>query len=225
MASETPSLIKVKTTLPSRPFPANAARAPIRTERLVLRPLTQDDLAALRTLRTQPEVMACTARGTVDGDVAETQARLDPFLSPREVDTYNPAICLAATGELIGLGGVFATQSELGWPEVGYMLTKEHWGRGYGTEFLRAFVRAWWSLPRSSTETLVDPLSVDNAAAGDTVPEMLCAMVEETNTGSLRVMEKAGFKRFKTWKEVSRRPGSEGQEVTLIGFVNLGPEN
>ncbi|KAI0458176.1 acyl-CoA N-acyltransferase [Xylaria acuta] len=223
MAAETPSQIKVKTTLPTHPFPANSARSPIRTERLVIRPLTQDDFGALRSLRTQPEVMVHTAAGKIDGDLAETQTRLDPFLPPRDADTYNPAICLASTGEFIGLGGVFSTHSELGWPEVGYMLKKEHWGRGYGTEFLRAFLEAWWSLPRSEAETTVDALSVD-AREGDTVPEMLSAMVESTNTGSLRIMEKAGFKQFKTWKEVSRHPGTEGTEVTLVGFVNLGPQ-
>ncbi|KAI8948381.1 acyl-CoA N-acyltransferase [Xylaria longipes] len=223
MASENPSQIKVKTTLPTHPFPSNSARPAIRTERLIIRPLTQDDFEALRSLRTQPEVMACTARGVIDGDPSETQSRLDPFLPPGDADTYNQAICLASTGEFIGLGGVFRTTSELGWPEVGYMLKKEHWGRGYGTEFLKAFVQAWWSLPRSETETMVDALSVD-AREGDAVPEMLSAMVESTNAGSLRIMKKAGFKQFKTWKEVSQHPGSEGAEVTLIGFVNLRPE-
>jgi RimJ/RimL family protein N-acetyltransferase len=50
-------------------------------------------------------------------------------------------------------------------------------------------------------------------------------MVEATNKASLRVMEKAGFRRFKTWTESSRRVGSEGTEVTLVGFVSLRPEN
>ncbi|KAF2966587.1 hypothetical protein GQX73_g6956 [Xylaria multiplex] len=223
MTAENPPLITVKTTLPSQPFPANAARAPIRTARLVIRPLTQDDLGALHALRTQSEVMACTALGRVDGSLAETQAKLDPFLPPRDAETYNPGIYLASTGELIGFGGVFGTGSELGWPEVGYMIKSEHWGRGYTTEFLKAFVQDWWSLPRRNTEAKVDALSV-GAEEGDGVPEMLCAMVEATNTSSLRVMEKAGFRRFKTWKETSRREGSEGAEVTLVGFVQVRPE-
>ena len=83
MASDRPTLINVGTTLPSQPFPTNAARAPIRTERLIIRPLTQDDLPNLRALRTQPEVMQFTVAGRIDGDLSETQARLDPFLPPR----------------------------------------------------------------------------------------------------------------------------------------------
>ncbi|KAI1361124.1 acyl-CoA N-acyltransferase [Xylaria arbuscula] len=229
MASETK--IKVRTTLPRHPFPSNATRTPIKTERLIIKPLTQDDLAALHALRTQPEVMACTALGKIDADLSETQARLDPFLPPRDADTYNPGIYLASTGELIGLGGVFgmAGTSELGWPEVGYMIRKEHWGKGYTTEFLRAFVRAWWGLPRTEGEVVVDRLSVDvdegkGEGEGKMVPEMLCAIVDRENMGSTRVMEKAGFKRFKSWTVTSRRPGEEGREVTLVGFVNTGPE-
>ncbi|KAI1129993.1 acyl-CoA N-acyltransferase [Nemania abortiva] len=223
MASGKLSLIKVKTTLPALPFPANSARPPIRTERLVLRPLTQDDLEAMHALRTQDAVMACTSRGVTDQNLAETQAKLNPFLSPHDAQTYNPAICLASTGELIGLGGVWGRESELGWPEVGYMIRAEHWGKGYTTEFMRAFVDAWWGLPRVEAEAEVDGLSVVRDGEGDKVREMLCATVEDTNAASLRVMEKAGFERFRTWKVLSRRPGEEGKEVTLVGFVNRRP--
>ncbi|KAI0425393.1 acetyltransferase domain-containing protein [Xylaria sp. FL1042] len=222
MASQPSPKIKVQTTLPTRPFPSNAERAPIRTERLIIRPLTRDDLASLHALRTQPAVMACTALGRVDADLAETQTKLDPFLPPRDTATYNPGIYLAETDELIGLGGVFGTESEIGWPEVGYMLREECWGKGYATEFLRAFVRAWWSLDREGVEVEVDALSVSSGGEGKgegKVPEMLCAIVEDTNNGSLRVMEKAGFRRFKSWTVKSRRAGSEGAEVTLVGFV------
>ncbi|GAW24491.1 hypothetical protein ANO14919_140760 [Xylariales sp. No.14919] len=226
MPEETPAMIKVQTTLPRAPFPANAARAAIRTERLVIRPLGPGDLGALHGLRTQREVMARTALGRVDADVAETQAKLDPFLPPRDADTYNPGIYLAATGELVGLGGVFGRGSALGWPEVGYMIRREHWGRGYTTEFLRAFVEDWWALPRADAEVVVDARSVEGMGEGEgeRVPEMLCAVVEDSNTASLRVMEKAGFRRFKSWKVASRRPGTEGEEVTLVGFVNVRPE-
>ncbi|RWA03243.1 hypothetical protein EKO27_g11862, partial [Xylaria grammica] len=112
----------------------------------------------------------------------------------------------------------------LGWPEVGYMIRREHWGRGYTTEFLRAFVKDWWALPRADAEVLVDARSVEGKGEAGRVPEMLCAVVEDSNTASLRVMEKAGFRRFKSWKVASRRPGTEGEEVTLVGFVNVRSE-
>lgn len=83
MASNKPTLVRVKTTLPSPPFPTNAERPPIRTERLLIRPLTQCDLPNTRALRTQPEVMQFTVAGRIDGDLSETQTKLDPFLPPR----------------------------------------------------------------------------------------------------------------------------------------------
>ncbi|KAI0877995.1 acyl-CoA N-acyltransferase [Hypoxylon argillaceum] len=225
MPPQTPSLTKVQTTLPAQPFPSNAARAPIRTPRLVLRALTQEDLGALHALRTQRAVMARTSLGRPDADLAATQAKLDPFLPPAgDLRTYNPGICLAATGELIGLGGVFGRASALGWPEVGYMIREEHWGRGYATEFLEAFVGAWWALPREEAVAEVDELSVVREGEGGKVREMLCAVVEEDNKASQRVVEKAGFKRFRTWTVESRRAGEEGVEVTLVGFVNRRPE-
>jgi len=231
MASMDSSLVRVKTTLPTKPLPANSTRQVLKTKRLIIRPLTPDDLEAMHSLRTQTKVMACTALGRVDRDLAETQTKLEPFLPPRDADTYNPAICLATTGELIGLGGVYGTQSPLGWPEVGYMIRSEYWGRGYATEFLRAFLQMWWALPRSETEAWADGLSLVGVDAGEgaggEVPEMLCAIVQATNIGSTRVLEKAGFRKFKTWKERSHRVesgGSGGDEVTLVGFVAFGPE-
>ncbi|KAK8016485.1 GNAT domain-containing protein [Apiospora rasikravindrae] len=226
------NMIKVKTTLPKQPFPPNADRQPIRTERLLIRALTQDDLQAVHELRTQPEVMIFTARGRVDANPAETQERIDSFLPPRgDRETYNTAVCLAATGELLGLGGVHNRASTaLGWPEIGYMFKREHWGRGYATEFMRAFLERWWALPRVEAEVEVDARSVAVAAAdrdggladgnGErVVPEMLSAIVDANNPGSLRVMQNAGFERFKEWQEPDSRVGFEGKDVTLVAFT------
>ncbi|KAK7962214.1 acetyltransferase domain-containing protein [Apiospora aurea] len=224
------NMIRVKTTLPKQPFLPNADRQPIQTERLLVRALTQDDLQAMHELRTQPEVMIFTARGIVDTDIAQAQERLDSFLPPRgDLETYNTAVCLAATGELIGLGGVHRVASPvLGWPELGYQLKREHWGKGYATEFLRAFLERWWALPRVEVEIEVDALSVAAADCsggsqdGDgerVVPEMLAAMVDANNPGSWRVMQKAGFEQFKEWKEPDSRVGFEGKDVTLFGYA------
>jgi RimJ/RimL family protein N-acetyltransferase len=56
-APDPASFVRIRTTLPRRPLPANAARQPILTERLLLRPVTAEDLPAAHELRTQPEVM------------------------------------------------------------------------------------------------------------------------------------------------------------------------
>ncbi|KAI1209277.1 acyl-CoA N-acyltransferase [Annulohypoxylon truncatum] len=208
--------VVVKTHLPTQPFPLNAERKPIRTERLIIRPFSEDDLDGMYALRTQPEVMKYTAVGRIDANREETQAFMARFMPPEDVRTYNNIITLASTGEIIGVGGgVSRPESVFGWPEIGYLFKKEYWGQGYATEFLKAWLNDWWTLPRSEVEAQVDVQSVDGAGE---VPEMITAFIEESNVGSRRVLEKAGFREFKQWNEPDARDGYE-RDVTLVGFV------
>ncbi|KAI1841392.1 hypothetical protein JX266_012403 [Neoarthrinium moseri] len=219
-----PSKITIKTRLPVGLIPPNLERAQIKTERLVIRPYTQDDLAGMHVLRTQPEVMHFTMRGCIDQNLAETQERLDWYLPPRDLESYNWAICLAETGEQVGMGGVnrLKANGQTGWPEVGYMFKREHWGKGYATEFLRAFLDAWWTLERSEVELEVDARSVDGIVDGAqavAIPDRVTAIVDANNRGSLRVMEKAGFRQYKQFVEADSRMGYEGKDITLVGFI------
>jgi RimJ/RimL family protein N-acetyltransferase len=88
--------------------------------------------------------MHWTIAGRPDADLAETRAKLDTFLPPRDGEAYNCAICDRATGEVIGMGGCHNWTSSFGWPEVGYLIRSEFWGRGWGTEFLRGFCEGIW---------------------------------------------------------------------------------
>ncbi|KAI1101058.1 acyl-CoA N-acyltransferase [Jackrogersella minutella] len=212
--------VSVKTHLPTLPLPLNAERENIRTERLVIRPIFEDDLDGIYALRTQPEVMKYTKSGKIDASKEETRATLVRFIPPNDAHTYNNVICLASTGELIGIGGVTSRpESVFGWPEIGYLFKKEHWGQGYATEFLRAWLNQWWTLPRSEVEAEVDVQSVDGPGE---VPEMITAFVEESNLGSQHVLGKVGFREFKRWTESDAREGYP-TDVVLIGFVLSSP--
>ncbi|KAF4841104.1 putative N-acetyltransferase p20 [Colletotrichum siamense] len=214
----------VKTTLPTRPLPPHALRQPVVTERLILRPVSADDLQALHTLRTQPEVMRFSAVGRVDADLNETRARLAQNLPPHDADNYDVSICLRATGRWIGIGGCKKPSGgELGWPEIGYMLQKDYWGSGYATEFVQAFLGAWWSLPRSECEIAVERASVEgekavSGRAGEVeggVEEILTAVTATDNPASQKILTKLGFEKFKVWKEVDEEKQTE---VVLIGY-------
>uniref|UniRef100_L2G9F1 N-gnat n=1 Tax=Colletotrichum fructicola (strain Nara gc5) TaxID=1213859 RepID=L2G9F1_COLFN len=191
----------VKTTLPTRPLPPHALRQPVVTERLILRPVSADDLQALHTLRTQPE-----------------------NLPPHDADNYDVSICLRATGRWIGIGGCKKPSGgELGWPEIGYMLQKDYWGSGYATEFVQAFLGAWWSLPRSECEMAVERASVEgekavSGRAGEVeggVEEILTAVTATENPASQKILTKLGFEKFKVWKEVDEEKQTE---VVLVGY-------
>ncbi|KAI1806976.1 acyl-CoA N-acyltransferase [Daldinia bambusicola] len=212
--------IRVKTHLPTRPFPPNAERNPIHTERLIIRPFTEDDLEGMYALRTQPEVMHFSAVGRIDPSKDETRTSyLERYLPPNDLRTYHNVLCLASTGEIIGAGGMPKVDPVFGWPEIGYMLKREYWGQGYATEFLKAFTEHWWTLPRSEVEIEVAAESVNGS---EEVPEMLSAIVDDKNLGSKRVLEKAGFKEFTKWIEPDTREGITG-DITLAGFVLKSP--
>lgn len=198
--------VLVKTTLPATPLPPNAARLPIVTDRLVMRPWLPTDFDQLRLLRLQPEVMQWTRVGHVDLDEATTQAWLARFLPPNDALTHSCAITLRDTGEVIGSGGTHIFRGEMGWPELGYMFRAEFWGKGYATEFLRAYGERWRELPREEVEIMVDPRTVVVAGAGEgegTAEEQIIAVTAEVNKGSQRVLHKCGWEHFMTY------PGSD----------------
>ncbi|KAK4147891.1 GNAT domain-containing protein [Dichotomopilus funicola] len=208
------SFIRVRTTVPRRPLPPNAVRQPIYTERLVLRTLTMDDLPDVRILRTQPEVMHWTAAGVPDGDLEQTRSRLMPFLPPGDGVTYNFGIYDRATGEFVGMGGSHQFRSSLGWPEIGYMIKKEYWGKGLGTELVKGWLGAWEALEREEVELEVDARTIDEeekaavAASGGLVRERLIAITATGNDKSQGVLQKAGFEWFLTWLALDSVKGS-----------------
>ncbi|KAI0434953.1 acetyltransferase domain-containing protein [Xylaria sp. FL1042] len=231
-----PSKIQVKTTSPT--VPPNIDRTPIRTERLLIRPFDLSDVKAVHELRTQPEVMQWTSIGTVDKDLDQTRVFIERFLPPKDLETYNFAVMYlgdAAKGEdtdgvLIGTAGAHQSLNTFGWPEVGYMFRKEYWNKGLGTEFLHAFTKAWWALPRNEVQREVDTASVEGRgekSGGDVmqIPEVLTALIEANNVGSRRVLEKAGFREFKRWSEPDSRVGFEDVDAELVAFLLEAPHS
>ncbi|KAK7425032.1 hypothetical protein QQZ08_008308 [Neonectria magnoliae] len=207
--------VTVKTTLPKFPLPPNNQRQSWRTDRLTMRPMTEDDLGGLQRLRSQPEVMVRSIQGRPDNTIEETKKSLALRLAPQDVERYEWAICLTETGEMIGLGGNGTRAGEQGWPVMGYSLVKEHWGKGYATEFLKGFLGVWWALPREEVEVKVDKKIVggnDHVKA-----ECISATTEPDNPASQNVMRKAGLELASVWEEPDLR--FEDQMITLCGFV------
>lgn len=104
---------------------------------------------------------------------------------------------------------------ELGWPVLGYMLVKEAWGKGYTSEFLSAFLDAWWDLPREEVEIKVDANSV--RGEGEIKKEMMSGITTDDNKASQNVMRKAGFELVSVFEEEDLRDSDA--MVTLYGYV------
>ncbi|KAH8660173.1 GNAT domain-containing protein [Xylariales sp. PMI_506] len=212
--------VSVKTTLPVRPLPANSSRAAITTDRLIIRALASEDLPSFHALRTQPEIMANNPQGRPDRDLEETKPKLALSLPPNDETTYNFAICLRETGEMIGTGGCYRlTKGMFGWPTIGYMIRKEFWGQGITTEFLRAWLDMWWKLPREEVEISVDPRTL--FTEDGTMPEQIVTWSVSDNFASQRVLEKSGFDNFLNWREPDLR--DPNVEVELRAFRIFAP--
>lgn len=225
--------VSIRTTLPR--LPSSAARTPVTTQRLLIRPICAAHLDGLHELRTQPEVMRWTAAGRIDKDKGETAEKLAPFLPPRDATAFNCAICLKETGEVIGMGGVHRMNRHdgrdgvdhvgaYGWPELGYMFKSEYWGKGMATEFVGAFLGMWEALERDAVETRVNAKTVVPAGGGagavgcEPMParEELIAMVDVTNVASQRILLKCGFEQFDAFRERHREDPDASLE--LVAF-------
>ena len=211
-------MVQVRTTLPATPFPAFDTRQVFNSERLILRGLKSTDLELYARLRRQPETMQWTIQGGPDRDMASTQDNLGKMLPPNDVNMFNFAICLKENDEFIGLGGCHQPLGELGWPIIGYMFRSEHWGKGYATEFLSTFLRAWWSLPRQESELQVDRSTIRNKPGEESCTECIIAVTREDNVASQNVLRKCGLDLVKIWSV----PGvhDETEEVLLHAFAS-----
>lgn len=86
---------------------------------------------------------------------------------------------------VIGVIGVLF-QSD-GNPAVGYIFHPDFWGKGYATESLRGLLDAWWALPLEETDA-------GDAGGPKADGDVLFAETEKENSGSLRVLDKCGFR-------------------------------
>jgi ribosomal-protein-alanine N-acetyltransferase len=114
------------------------------TPRLTVRELTPGDVDALASMYADPEVMRYIGTGGARGrdDAARAIDRQRAVYADRGFGEW--ATVLRESGELVGLCGLIV------WPdiegteelEVAYLLARDLWGRGLGTEVAGA-IRDW----------------------------------------------------------------------------------
>ncbi|MGE5139326.1 MAG: GNAT family N-acetyltransferase [Rudaea sp.] len=111
----------------------------LETERTYLRRLVPEDLPELFALYSDPEVRRHFPEGTLTLD--ETREELEWFLNghPDHPELGLWATIHRETGRFIGRCGLLPWTID-GRPEVevAYLLGKDHWGQGLGTEVVRA---------------------------------------------------------------------------------------
>jgi RimJ/RimL family protein N-acetyltransferase len=113
----------------------------VRTERLLLRDLTESDMEAVHSYASDPEVVRYMDWGPNTKEDTENfiqRAIANQKEQPRR--NYTLAIVLNAEDTLIGSCGIHVSNPDNreGW--LGYCLNRHFWGRGYATETARALL-------------------------------------------------------------------------------------
>ena len=161
----------------------------LETERLRLRSFREADLDAYAAICADPEVMRYLGDGRAlsRADAWRQMALIIGHWTLRGYGLW--AVEERATGALVGRLGFFKPE---GWPgfELGWMLRRASWGRGYATEGAgRALAHAFTEMGRDHLISLIRP---DNRA-------------------SIRVAERLG-------ERLERRTDLFGQEALVYGI-------
>ncbi|MGF1617881.1 MAG: GNAT family N-acetyltransferase [Acidimicrobiia bacterium] len=146
---------------------------PIKTTRLLIRPLASEDAQGLYQRRNQPD-LAEFQNWTLPypleraEEIASANAAMD---GPTNEEWWMAAVCDPGIGEVFGDLALHLTQ-EARTAEVGYTFCRDHWGKGYASEALGALV-----------EYLFEELGVTR----------VFGMLHPDNPASAMVMERNGF--------------------------------
>lgn len=143
----------------------------LETERLIMRPITLEDLPWLVEMRTPPAVNKFLG-GTRMQNGEALAKRMPFYLECHEKYGFGMSVMtLKDTGEQIGTSGLQPLE-DTGDIEVGYNLSEAHWRKGIGYECARRWLEHGF----------------ENAGL-----ERIVAVAHPENTGSWRIMEKCGM--------------------------------
>ncbi|MEU7148568.1 GNAT family N-acetyltransferase [Streptomyces sp. NPDC045470] len=169
----------------------------LRTRRMRLRWLTEDDALRLVALHGDPDVMRFLGDGR-PVPRSEVLERTLPAMLARHGNLGLLGYWAAeevATGDFLGwFELVPAGRGDSGEVELGYRLFPSAWGRGYASEGARALVRAAFTVGGA---------------------QRVMGTTMAVNTASRRVMEKAGLRYVRTFHEEWPTPleGAEHGDV------------
>ena len=151
----------------------------LETERLVIRPWQPEDRPAFTALMSHPEVTQY-----VHGGKPYTEAEVDEWFARQSRQLADHDVCMGAlieksTGALAGISGTqpLGTTGNL---EVGWILSRDAWGRGYATEAGAAAIHH--VLETLGRERVVAIIAPDNEPS-KRVAERLGMTYEDRYTG------------------------------------------
>lgn len=188
--------------VPAHPQTALRPTYPIRTRRLLLRPLTVDDIDALLAYRSLPDVCRYVPFEPMTCEVIKE--RLATQWANIELTDEGQALTLgvevAETGDLVGDVVLFWHSREHGGGEIGYMLNPDFGGHGYATEAAHALLGLGF-----------DELGLHR----------IVARIEERNESSARLARRLGMRQE---ARLVRNEFFKGEWSTELDFAMLADE-
>jgi ribosomal-protein-alanine N-acetyltransferase len=129
----------------------------LETERLLIRPWTEEDRGSFMSMMSDPEVTRYIHRG-----VPYTDEEVEQFYVRQARQLAEHGMCMGAaveksTGKVVGLSGTqpLGTTADL---EIGWIFARETWGRGYATEAGGAAMKhVLETLGRPRVVAIIDP--------------------------------------------------------------------
>lgn len=155
-----------------------AAGVSLETDRLLLRPFRDADHAAYAAMCADAEVMRYIGTGVALSapDAWRSMAGILGHWALRGYGMF--AVEVKSTGELAGRVGFLDPP---GWPgfELGWLLAREHWGKGYACEAARTCLdHAFRALGRDRVISLIRPGNARSIRVAERLGERLAGEVE-----------------------------------------------
>jgi RimJ/RimL family protein N-acetyltransferase len=152
--------------------------ATFETKRLILRMFCDADLESYARMCADPEVMRYLGAGKLMSR-AETWRHMAMLLGHWQLRGYGLwAVEERDSGVLVGRIGLFNPE---GWPgiEVGWMLGRPYWGRGYATEGARAALSyGFETLQQSHIISLIHPHNAASIRVAERLGEQFEGHIE-----------------------------------------------
>ncbi len=171
--------------MPSRPILLCESMVTLETKQLTLRMLRESDIDAYAEMVADPEVMRFIGDGKALSRPLAWR-NLAMMIGHWHLRGYGPwAVEERGTGQLVGRIGFWNPE---GWPgfELGWMLRRQFWGRGYASEGARAALDfAFTRLDQPAVISLIYPENAASIRVAQRLGEHLAGRVDVMGRSAL----------------------------------------
>ena len=170
------------------------------TNRLWIRDIVEEDLDFLLLLYRKKENMKFISDGRTEWSKEQLKDRYEQYNTCSDSGIAVFAVGIKGPNIIIGEAGLFNSFGDSKKLELGYILDKEYWKQGFGTEICRGLIDYGFNV-----------LKV----------EKLIARMYAENTGSVKLSDKCGMKRVEAGETINKKAFYEYEIVNPNFFSEV----